>query len=38
VRDVGPGYGATTDVLAASVPKLIAVEIAYALAPLSGAV
>ena len=34
VLEVGPGYGATTDVLAESVPKLTAVEIDAALAAM----
>ncbi len=32
VLEVGPGYGATTDVLAESVPKLTAIEIDHSLA------
>ena len=34
VLEVGPGYGATTDVLAASVPRLTAVEIDSELAAM----
>ncbi len=34
VLEVGPGYGATTDVLAVSVPKLTAVEIDHELAAM----
>src|SRR5213592_2358184 len=34
VLEVGPGYGATTDVLAESVPKLTAVEIDEELATM----
>jgi ubiquinone/menaquinone biosynthesis C-methylase UbiE len=34
VLEVGPGYGATTDVLAESVPRLTAVEIDEALAAM----
>jgi hypothetical protein len=34
VLEVGPGYGATTDVLAMSVPKLTAVEIDEELATM----
>jgi SAM-dependent methyltransferase len=34
VLEVGPGYGATTDVLAESVPKLTAVEIDHELAAM----
>jgi SAM-dependent methyltransferase len=34
VLEVGPGYGATTDVLAEAVPKLTAVEIDHSLAAM----
>ncbi len=37
VLEVGPGYGATTDVLAESVPRLTAVEIDGALAAILSA-